>query len=90
MKIQYSEWNDGINLKKDRINIIEFDNGAAFYLFCQRILNFETIEDYFYISDGISKQCKIQSILEVIINLFQIDFNDKKILTSFYKKIVKE
>ncbi|MDR2636310.1 MAG: type II-A CRISPR-associated protein Csn2 [Mycoplasmataceae bacterium] len=89
IKIQHPALSNGIEISCDIINTIYFDECNIFYQFITDLQNDEIANEKFYISSDYT-HVKTTTILECVVNLFSIEMNDKKIITGFYKKIVKQ
>ncbi|MDR3249689.1 MAG: type II-A CRISPR-associated protein Csn2 [Mycoplasmataceae bacterium] len=89
MEFKFKNWNTGIELTSDNINSIKFDNKKDFYEFISYASNEKEADEWFNVYED-NKSHNFVSICKVLVDLFNVDLNDKKIINALYKVITKD
>ena len=90
MKIVHKDFEYNIKINEDRINLIVIENKKAFLKYTEEIYNQCNISDEmgdFVLSDDKGKELKISKCIDIIIDFYSIDINNKKILTKLYNQL---
>lgn len=89
MKLKINGFANELKFYDDKINILCIKNTKCFTNIIQKINNkIEGIEnEEIFLLDDMNEELKMQKEVLMIIDLFNIDFNSKKILGKLYDKI---
>lgn len=89
MKLVYSEFDYQILFQENRINVLCIESQKKFREFIGELkIQMEQGQGRFVLSED-GKELELNKHLELIVNLFALDFNQKKILNRIYSHLEK-
>ena len=89
MKLRINGFNNEIEFYEDKVNVLQIKNTKCFTNIIQKLNDkIEGIDlDEIYLLDNKENELKMQNEMYMLTDLFNIDFNSKKVLQKLYNKI---
>ena len=89
MKLRINGFTNEIEFYEDKVNVLQIKNTKCFTNIIQKLNDkIEGIDlDEIYLLDNKENELKMQNEMYMLTDLFNIDFNSKKVLQKLYNKI---